>query len=89
MAKSNEALEENMKALDQKIDRVEVNVKEAIAEKAEDLKEELLAIKEQTTKTNGRVTSLEQWKWMAVGAISILTALVLPIIFILIKNLKP
>lgn len=39
---------------------------------------------EQTTRTNGRVTSLEQWRWYQTGAITIIslivTAIVLPVI---------
>jgi hypothetical protein len=39
---------------------------------------------EQTTKTNGRVTLLEQWRWYQTGAITIITviitAIVIPII---------
>lgn len=45
-------------------------------------------IESQVQRTNGRVTRLEQWKWMMAGAISIITAVILPIIFLLLKNLS-
>jgi uncharacterized coiled-coil DUF342 family protein len=32
-------------------------------------------IKEQTTKTNGRVTNLEQWRWKIVGAATVIAIL--------------
>ena len=43
---------------------------------------------EQTTKTNGRVTSLEQWRWYQTGAITIITVIVTAIVIpILLKSL--
>jgi len=64
------------------------NLEGKLVEKHEDLKETLARIETQTIKTNGRVNELEKWKWMGTGVISILTGIVLPIAFILIKNLK-
>lgn len=40
---------------------------------------ELKAIKLQTTTTNGRVTKLEQWRWGAVGAMTVIVAVVVPL----------
>lgn len=63
------------------------NLEEKVEEKHNDVKEQLDRIEAQTVKTNGRVTELEKTKWMVYGAISILTALVLPLIFIILKNI--
>ena len=41
-----------------------------------DIKETLERIEEQTTRTNGRVTSLEKWMWTVIGGLSILAFLV-------------
>ena len=43
-------------------------------------------ILEQTTKTNGRVSALERWRSYLAGAIAILSSIVLPVVWILIKN---
>jgi hypothetical protein len=40
-----------------------------------EVKEELREIKAQTTRTNGRVTALEKWMWMVVGALTLITFL--------------
>jgi hypothetical protein len=42
----------------------------------QEIKETLSEIREQTIKTNGRVTSLERWKWMMVGGLTLLSFLV-------------
>lgn len=46
-------------------------------------------ILDQTKRTNGRVSSLERWRSFLTGAISILSAVILPIMFYLLyANLK-
>lgn len=45
-----------------------------------EIKETLVRIEEQTKKTNGRVTQLERWKYMSMGATAILTTLIVPIL---------
>jgi hypothetical protein len=40
-----------------------------------EVKETLKEIKDQTTRTNGRVTALEKWMWMVIGGVSLLTVL--------------
>ena len=41
-----------------------------------DVKLTLKRIEEQTTKTNGRVTTLERWMWTVVGGLTLLSFLV-------------
>lgn len=46
----------------------------------DEIKQTLTRIEDQTKKTNGRVTMLEQWKYMGMGATGILTLLIVPIL---------
>ena len=43
-------------------------------------------ILEQTQKTNGRVHSLERWRTYMLGAVSVLTAVILPIAFMVLNK---
>jgi len=38
-----------------------------------DIRDTLVRIESQVVRTNGRVTSLEKWKWMMAGALTLLS----------------
>jgi hypothetical protein len=65
---TNEVLLEKLKGLTDMID-----------EKFSENQKDHARVIEQTTKTNGRVTSLEQWRWYQTGAITIISLLVVSI----------
>lgn len=46
----------------------------------EDIKQQLDRIEKQTTKTNGSVTTLKQWKAYITGAVSVIVIIGLPIL---------
>lgn len=50
--------------------------KRELDEKFTDIKDSLIRIENQTSKTNGRVTKLERWMYGVAGAITILGFLV-------------
>ena len=51
-----------------------------LREKWKDIESSLDSIIKQTTTTNGRVTALERWKYVGMGATSVLTIIVVPIL---------
>ena len=59
--------------------------KREIDEFMKDIRETLAEILAQTKKTNGRVSSLEVWRGFMTGGLAIITIVILPVIFILIK----
>lgn len=46
----------------------------------QELKDQATRIEVQTTQTNGRVTALEHWKFISMGAVSVLVLLVIPLL---------
>lgn len=54
----------------------------------ENLMRTLSEIKTQVTKTNGRVSNLENWKWALIGGWAVLTVIVIPILSSFIQSGK-
>lgn len=57
-----------------------------LLEKIENLHEKVEEIKEQVLLTNGSVANLKIWKGYLTGGIAVLTALVIPVLFLLIEQ---
>lgn len=51
-----------------------------IREFVSDIKGDIQEIKEQTQRTNGRVSALEQWRWFILGGLTIISMLIVPIL---------
>jgi hypothetical protein len=51
-------------------------------------KEEHAKIIDQTTKTNGRVSKLENWRFLLIGGWGMLVIIVIPIALAMLKNWK-
>lgn len=51
-----------------------------------DIKQDVADIKIQTTRTNGRVGSLETWRGVMIGGIAVITVLIVPLILNLLKQ---
>lgn len=51
-----------------------------IREKWHDISNDLQEIKNQTTRTNGRVTTIERWQYMFMGGMGVLTVIVVPLL---------
>lgn len=52
----------------------------------QDIKVDVGEIKVQTSKTNGRVGALENWRWFISGGLAIILVLIIPIVLIVIQN---
>lgn len=61
--------------------------KETVAQIVKRIDSNVEEVKKQTIKTNSRVTKLEKWKWKITGAITVITFLLAPVIYIIAKNL--
>jgi len=62
------------------------SLKELFLEKFDTNEKDHSNILTQTTKTNGRVTSLEDWKNKVIGALIMTNIIILPVLFILIRE---
>lgn len=51
-----------------------------IDEKFGEVKSLLLEIRDQTKKTNGRVSRLENWRWMIAGGMAVICFIVVPLV---------
>ena len=61
--------------------------KETIQAIIERIDENVKEVKDQTIRTNNRVTKLEIWKAKIIGAIIIMNVIFIPLVIILFKNL--
>lgn len=52
----------------------------------DETREQLTRIENQVTKTNGRVSALENWRWMVIGALSVITMIVIPLVIYAFKH---
>lgn len=62
------------------LDEKFVNQASLIKEKHDDVMYKVNEVLVQTTKTNGRVSSLEKWRYLTMGAIGVLSFVVVPIL---------
>jgi hypothetical protein len=58
-----------------------------VDEKFNDIKDALLRIETQTTKTNGRVGKLERWQSSVLGFCACVTTLLIPLVYFVLDRL--
>lgn len=76
----------DMKSISEKQDESILD-RNSIHAMLDNLKEGQCKILEQTTKHNGRMSSLELWQSYVIGAVAVLTVLVLPILFMIVSEI--
>lgn len=52
----------------------------------EETREQLTRIETQVTKTNGRVSALENWRWMLIGGMTVILTIVIPLAIYVFKT---
>lgn len=75
--------------LDDKLKNLEGNLRELRDdenEKYNDTKVKLGEILAQTKMTNGRVSALERFQWILVGGLSVVTTIIIPLLFLFLKG---
>jgi hypothetical protein len=56
-----------------------------IDEKLSEIRSLILEVRAQTIKTNGRVSSLENWKSYTIGFCACISVIIIPVVLMLIK----
>ena len=59
---------------------------EIIVHTLKDIQNDVKEIKLQTTKTNGRVSSIENWRAFMTGCVAVITAIVIPIFLAMVYS---
>lgn len=57
-----------------------------IKEELKEIKSDGKETKTQAKITNGRVTALENWRWFIAGGLAIIAVIILPVLFLLLKE---
>jgi hypothetical protein len=90
---SNREIDSIVKTLSEKISESRDDLARQLAVYAEQDKQAhmevgkvMFRVEAQTTKTNGRVSSLENWRWLITGGLGVLITLVLPILLIVVRS---
>lgn len=77
---SNREIQELFKAADERADAFHSQLTQHMTSFELDVRGSLARIEMQTTKHNGRMTSIERWQYMFIGGIGVLTVIVVPLL---------